>query len=234
MKFIRIRTTLVGLALIAVIPALSQQLSELLEIKVLFKPETVLINGQPTLYYELRLVNSSGDSLFLQSLNVSRQGGLLLRTIEKNDLRKSYSTEKKTNDQQEVILSPHASAILYLETIVSGNTTGALTHRLLFKTKRDPAASLQVTGAPLIMYTQPVAVLVGPPVRDGEWAAVYDPSWERGHRRVVYAPDGKSRIPGRFAIDFIKLDQQGKYANGDENEIKNWLGYGATVIAVAP
>jgi murein DD-endopeptidase len=233
MNFVRIGARLFGLVLIAINAAFGQQPKERLEIKVLFKPETVLISGQPTLYYELHLVNNSADSLFLQTLNISKQDGALLRVIEKNELRKQFSTEKKINDQQEVILLPSASAILYLETIVPGNTTGQLTHRLLFKTKRDPVAGLDSATTAVINYAPPAAVVVGPPVREGDWAAVYDPSWERGHRRVVYAPDGKTRIPGRFAIDFIKMDQQGKYASGDENGIKNWLGYGATVIAVA-
>ncbi len=224
---------LAGLALIAVMLAFGQQPKGPLEIRVLFKPETVLISGKSTLYYELHLVNSSVDSLFLQTLYISKQDGELLRTIEKSDLRKQYSSEKKTKGLQELILPPRASGILYLELVVPDNATGALTHRLLYKTKRDPAASPDTATAAVINYAPPATVVVGPPLKEGDWAAVYDPSWERGHRRVVYAPDGQSRIPGRFAIDFIKLDQQGKYASGEENDIKNWLGYGATVIAVA-
>jgi len=227
---------LLGLALLAVRPAFSQQ-PKPLEIKVLFKPETVLISGQPTLYYELQLVNSSVDSLFLQDLYISKLIGqkdsTVERVVEKIDLRKQYSTEKKAKAQQDLVLLPGASGIVYVELILPGNYGGLLTHRLIYKTKRNPAASPDTLLAATINYASPAAVVVGPPLREGDWAAVYDPSWERGHRRVVYAPDGQSRIPGRFAIDFIKMDPQGKYASGDENEIKNWLGYGATVIAVA-
>jgi murein DD-endopeptidase MepM/ murein hydrolase activator NlpD len=32
---------------------------------------------------------------------------------------------------------------------------------------------------------------------------------ERGHRRVVYAVDGRARIPGRFAIDWMRPDAVG-------------------------
>ena len=45
--------------------------------------------------------------------------------------------------------------------------------------------------------------------------------------------NGKASIPGRFAIDFIKLDDQGRYANGNDNTIKNWYGYGKDVLSVA-
>jgi murein DD-endopeptidase MepM/ murein hydrolase activator NlpD len=34
-------------------------------------------------------------------------------------------------------------------------------------------------------------------------------------------------------MDFIKLDQNGKYCNGDEDIVSNWYGHGAEVLAVA-
>jgi hypothetical protein len=74
---------------------------------------------------------------------------------------------------------------------------------------------------------------IGPPLKGGPWAAVYDPAWVSGHRRVFYTVGGAARLPGRFAIDFIRLDSTGKYAAGDANEIRNWYGYNAEVLAVA-
>ncbi|RYG97459.1 MAG: M23 family metallopeptidase [Alphaproteobacteria bacterium] len=41
-------------------------------------------------------------------------------------------------------------------------------------------------------------------MRGGPWVAVYEPRLERGHRRVVYATQGKAKIPGRFAIDWMR------------------------------
>ncbi|MEO6455951.1 MAG: M23 family metallopeptidase [Ginsengibacter sp.] len=84
-----------------------------------------------------------------------------------------------------------------------------------------------------VNVSEKTQLILGPPLSDGPWAAVYEPSWERGHRRVIYTVDGKARIPGRFAIDFIKLDNQGRYALGDNNLIKNWYGYEDDVLAVA-
>ena len=61
---------------------------------------------------------------------------------------------------------------------------------------------------------------------------MYNPLWATGHRRVFYTVDGTARLPGRFAIDFIKLDSAGKLAADDENVIRNWHGYAADVLAV--
>jgi murein DD-endopeptidase MepM/ murein hydrolase activator NlpD len=63
--------------------------------------------------------------------------------------------------------------------------------------------------------------------------AIYDPTWLRGHRRVVFNVDGKQRIPGRFAIDFMLIDDEGKYFKGDEDLVSNWYGYNVDVLAVA-
>jgi murein DD-endopeptidase MepM/ murein hydrolase activator NlpD len=71
--------------------------------------------------------------------------------------------------------------------------------------------------------------MLGPPLRGGPWAAIYKAQWPRGHRRVFY--DG--RLPGRTAIDWVKLDDQGRVAAGDPDLARDALGYGADVLAVA-
>jgi len=43
----------------------------------------------------------------------------------------------------------------------------------------------------------------------------------------------RARLPGRFAIDWVRKDEQGRSARGDADLVKNSLGYGADVLAVA-
>jgi len=40
-------------------------------------------------------------------------------------------------------------------------------------------------------------------------------------------------IPGRFAIDWIKVERNGKYFDRDGSIVADWHGYGAEVLAVA-
>jgi murein DD-endopeptidase len=72
-----------------------------------------------------------------------------------------------------------------------------------------------------------------PPLRGGPWVALYDPMMAGGHRRTAYAVDGRARIPARFAIDWVRLENDGTCARGDKSQIANWHGYGAEVLAVA-
>ncbi len=71
--------------------------------------------------------------------------------------------------------------------------------------------------------------MLGPPLRGGPWAAIYKAEWPRGHRRVFYG----GRLPGRTAIDWVKLDDQGRIAAGDPDLARDALGHGADVLAVA-
>jgi hypothetical protein len=77
------------------------------------------------------------------------------------------------------------------------------------------------------------AVVLGAPLAGGPWAAVYHADWERGHRRVFYTVDGVTRLPGRYTIDFVKLDDAGRTAQGDADVVEKALGYGAAVLAVS-
>jgi hypothetical protein len=104
-------------------------------------------------------------------------------------------------------------------------------HRLTYSSARSDTP-ITVDAAPVALPRSRPLVL-SPPLRGGPWAAIYGPSWERGHRRVLYAVDGHARIPGRFAIDWIRLDEHGRKAVGDEDRIANWHGYAADVLAVA-
>jgi hypothetical protein len=62
--------------------------------------------------------------------------------------------------------------------------------------------------------------------------AIYDASWERGHRRVLYTVNGAVHVPGRFAIDWIRVGPHGGFARGDGKRPSQWFGYGADVLAV--
>lgn len=75
--------------------------------------------------------------------------------------------------------------------------------------------------------------MLGPPLRGGPWAAEHLAAWPRGHRRVLYTVEGAARIPGRYAIDWVRVDEMGRIAKGDTDKTVAALGYGAEVLAVA-
>jgi hypothetical protein len=125
----------------------------------------------------------------------------------------------------------HAIAYLDISLPLQATVPRALVHRLAFHARDDEPARM-VEGARTHPAT-PSAIVIGPPLRDGNWVAVYDPAMARGHRRVAFAIDGTLRVPARFAIDWMQVDDSGRLSHGDEQQLDHWLGYGADVLAVA-
>ncbi len=206
--------------------ATSQVYHRSISISIPFVPGIVMIEGKPTLSYELHLASFAADSLLISNLQIADAAdSTVLQTLNQAEIATRFTTA------QPAILPPGSTAVLYLDIVLPKKTYTRLFHRFTLSSTAN-AQSFIVSGAALQPDTQP-AVLLGAPLSGGPWAAVYDPSWKMGHRRVMYTVDGQARIPGRYAIDFIKLDSMGKLAAGNEDLIQNWYGYGAAVTAVA-
>jgi hypothetical protein len=116
-------------------------------------------------------------------------------------------------DEGTTVPSAVHHTVTYYVTLPSGNGPG------------------RVAGVVNVRRDSPI--VLAPPLRGGPWIAVYDPSLTGGHRRALYAVDGRARIPARFAIDWIKLGDDNRQWRGDASQFSNWYGYGAEVIAVA-
>lgn len=76
-------------------------------------------------------------------------------------------------------------------------------------------------------------LVLGPPLKGGQWVAVYDPQLKGGHRTAVYTVDGQARIPGRFAIDFITLPPTGALLRNPASRPADMNGFGSDVLVVA-
>lgn len=203
--------------------------------QVIQGPTLVKIGERWAAYYELALTNVSTDTIKLTSLEVidskTRKNYLDLATNELE--RRIGLTTIDPPRKWRTCIAPGAQAFIYIEFFLDAPVAATIFHRLgILSGGANPIQASIVTGAATQFKTEPEIVL-GNPLRGGPWCAVYDPSWERGHRRVIFTRGGIPHIPGRFAIDFIRLDEEGKYASGNVDSVQNWLGYGSDVLAVA-
>ncbi len=200
-------------------------------------PAPVTVEGKQRLVYELHLMNR--DSVPLYVLEIRVLGG-----ERSADLDGAYAVLSGSGlaaamaplhvlpatDESSRTIRPGASAIAYLEVDVDTTVAplpAALQNRIVFGGAREDTMYVDApvrAAAPAVL---------GPPLRGGPWAAVFHPSWPRGHRRVTYTVDGVTRIPGRFAVDWILLDEDGRAWRGDQDVVADWLGHGAQVLAVA-
>jgi murein DD-endopeptidase len=77
------------------------------------------------------------------------------------------------------------------------------------------------------------AVAISFPFGGDHWLAANGPSNTSGHRRALIPIDGHAAIAQRFAIDWVRLRDDGKTFQGDEKDNKNYLAYGTEALAVA-
>lgn len=204
------------------------------DLHVPLAPSPVVIAGTRQWVYELHLTNFAEQPLVVERVSVAdAETGRELTNLQGSALDARLGRiAVSSGDAPRRRVEPGQRVVLYLEiALPEPAAPRALRHRIDYGTGSAPAVGL-VESAPLAIAHTPALVL-GPPLRGGPWAAVHDPAWPRGHRRVIYTIDGRARIPGRHAIDWVLLDGDGRSADGDEDRIDTWHGYGAEVLAVA-
>jgi murein DD-endopeptidase len=191
------------------------------------------IDSNPTAYYELYLTNFSPDTFKLKNVSIlDISDSSILFEMRNQELKESYSKIGSVMKDTSMSLTPGNYAVIYVE-LTMQKQIKEITHSISFDVVgKEHSGEFSIQTSTTRCYSDTQLVL-GAPLKGGPWTAVYEPSWERGHRRVIYTVDGKARIPGRYAIDFIKMESNGKYAKGDENIIRNWFGYSVDVLAVA-
>lgn len=179
-------------------------------------------NGSWELVYELHLVNASKTDLTIERLELLEAPSGRVRA----DLDSAALTSALGRTERKV--PPGVEAIVYM-TVEWPSRSATLKHRLTYTADTVTAT---VEGGEFQVVAEAPLVL-GPPLRGGGWTPLYNDAWKTGHRRVIYTTDGTEHIPGRFAIDWMKVAPDGSHAKGDESIPANWYGYGADVLAVA-
>ncbi|HEY0595506.1 M23 family metallopeptidase, partial [Sphingopyxis sp.] len=131
------------------------------------------------------------------------------------------------------IIPPGRRAVVYIGAPApAAFSRGSISHSLTLNKIDTEEPDFTISGGAATPETAALPRL-SPPLRGGPWVAVYDVGMERGHRRVFYATAGSATLPGRFAIDWMKVDTRGKLSSGDANIPANHYGFGAEVLAVA-
>ena len=181
------------------------------------------IRGHERLIYELHVTNLSDAPADLAALDVLDAGGKSLLSLAQQSLRSHMDMEGRT------VLGKRARAVVYLTVDFDGAAPTAIRHRLVVKQGETERA---IATADVAVEASAASV-IAPPLKGGPWVAVYSDEWARGHRRVFYATAGHAHLPGRFAIDWMKVDVRGRTLTNDSGLTSSSLSYGAEVLAVA-
>jgi murein DD-endopeptidase len=207
------------------------------DIQVPSPPIPVDIAGKRRLAYELHITNFRQSAIMLTRVEVSDAvRGTGLGDFQGAELDRLLGRPGAPPDTAERrVIGPTMRAVVYLWLALDDTvaTPSRLRHRIeldiISASRREQA--IMEAGESDISRDRPL--VLNPPLRGGPWVALYDPMMAGGHRRTIYAVNGRARIPARFAIDWVKLENDGTCAREDKSQIANWHGYGAEVLAVA-
>jgi len=195
-------------------PAIAQRapVVQAFDLRVPWQPAPIKVNGQWDLLYELHLDNYSAEPLQPEQLRViDADNGHILRDYDAAAVRAMLGGPGLSGKKGDTAIAPGAHAVIYLNLGFDAAPTDLhLTHELSAE-RPDGGAPVQAQGGTLMLHGWPAPVVFSPPLRGGYWVAVYDGSWARGHRRSLYAVNGAVHVPGRFAIDWIKVDGTFEY-----------------------
>ena len=136
-------------------------------------------------------------------------------------------------------IEPNGARLFYIELTCknAAEVPKLLQHRLHLIGAPNPGPA---KPAPLDYVVAPLKVaddkplIIGPPLAGAGWVAANgccNP--DIVHRGSVQSVNGALYDSQRFAIDWMRLDGQGRLVDGDESDVHSYSDYGADVLAVA-
>jgi murein DD-endopeptidase len=198
------------------------------------KPPTVTHGGgQTILPYELHITNLTGQPLTIQRVEaLNADNGATLATLSDSALTRAIArVGVRVPLAERAHVGPGLRAVVYMWVPITGTPPRALRERL---------TAVPDTGSttPMVLETPAVsviadAVVIAPPLRGGVWLAANGPSAESGHRRAMIPIYGSYYIAQRFAIDWVKVDDQYHTYKGDSLNNASYYAYGSDALAVA-
>lgn len=205
-----------------------------IDVTVPLGPTAFQADGKTHLVYELHIVNFSGQSTALTQIAVLSDTGSELARMEQTELLSGTMPvgNRDAVGMDKLNLGGGASVVVFMWVTVEGaaKIPAALEHKITVQVGKNQD-ELSVRCA-RIAVSRDVAV-IGAPLRGDNWEAGNGPSSTSAHRRAIIPIEGKAVIAQRFAIDWVRLNPDGKSYTGDPKNNKNYRAYGSDVLAVA-
>lgn len=206
-----------------------------MEVRVPAPPVPTLALGRTHLAYEVHLTNFGAAPMSLERLDVVARDGGAVGSWSGAQLRQRVMTVGHAGAPDPGVptrLAPGARAVVFLwVTLEAGQAApDSLIHRV---TASAEGAAPFVTATAPVVLTAPHHVPLGAPVHGGPWVAVRGPSPTSGHRLSLVALDGVVRVPQRFAVDWVRLGDDGRLFGNEGAAVTDWSSYNAPVVAVA-
>ncbi|MCB2187029.1 MAG: M23 family metallopeptidase [Deltaproteobacteria bacterium] len=190
--------------------------------------------------YELRLTDCLGDDLALDGVSVMYGDGAAARysyqeLTETDSLAAAKlvlpADPRPTEEEMAFTGKVPTPELLFWHQYADGDSVpGVIYTRLDFHQNSTGHSFFTVIAATLSDQTPRV---IGSPVKGEGWSALESTTNYTHHRTGILTVDGQTRVPQRFAVDWVKLTGDHQLFSGDDQDISNYPGYGESLYAVA-
>lgn len=207
-------------------------------------------DGKYHLAFDMQVTNATGEPASLTAVDVvdAHDPKKVLATFSGNQLVDPDCSYGDCNRLRllpakaalDVGIPPQASRSLLLNFALdtAAQFPKAIMLRLHGTGVTDPGAStepgpMETLGAPFNISAGTPRV-IGAPLRGSNWVAqngCCNPGW--AHRDAIMPVNMKLNNSQRFAIDWMRTNDQGYFYTGDQTKNESYLGYGSPVYAVA-
>jgi len=221
-----------------------------LDVHVPMAPRPFAVAGVTFLVYELHVANLSPRRTTLEAVEVRDSAAptdaMPLLRLEGDALLAALLRPSAPGDDPDprVLAAGRTAVIFAWVTLRDRAVPTMLTHRFAVRTAATSAGQPSSSTAPaadVAVVVNGVATsvskaqpsIVGPPLEGDHWLAANGPDNGSAHRRTILALAGEGRVAQRFAIDWVRLFDDGRTLRGDPKSNASYRAFGASVLAVA-
>jgi len=199
--------------------------------------ELLLLNGKevPASVASIEVLDFNDSERVIRELT----GEELLSRSAGASARPRSSEGAAVSETGAPVLQPNEAMVIFIELEFDSPEAmpDAIVHRLSGAGATNPG-SREASPIQYLMVPKPLlgrdARVIGSPLAGDHWVAVNGCcSTDGAHRGSIHTVSGELFDSQRFAIDFMKIGENGMFYDGDPTEVSNWYNYGEPVYAVA-
>ena len=205
------------------------------DVTVPIAPTAFQADGKTHIVYELHITNFAGSQpMTLAWIEVLSDAGTSMARMEKADLLANTVVigNYQATGMDKLNLAPGQMANVYIWITLenSAKVPAFLEHKIAVKMGKS-ADEITSRGTRIAVGRD--VVTISAPLRGDNWQAANGPSSTSGHRRALIPIDGRAQIAQRFAIDWVRMNADGRTFSGDPKDNKNYRSYASDALAVA-
>ena len=196
-------------------------------------------DGQDHVVYELTLTNTSHETATLKKIEIldARDPSRVLGTYESETLlARLFMWDNKRAETPQINFDETRLFLIHLALDPEVPMPQQLVHRLEVLGATGPGDLTPIlhtyTVAPTLLRSK--LPVIGPPLAGKGWVAINGCCEATGMHRSTGLPiNGQFYYAQRYAIDWMRLDDKGRFVHGDPTDVHSYTSYGVDIIAVA-